>query len=152
MGTAEPALCTQAVYYFGSSCLTELWHQRVQGYAKVSLTVYPSGWWELCSWIIWKTRLFPRGNELPFVSEQSAFCVIWVMEMFSRNEKMFAIWWFCASFLVLTRGSSMTSNCIWSQGLKGCVKYPEYAWCVSLFMHPWLSPSLSSVPAVRTYL
>ncbi len=82
--TAEAALRTQAVYYFGSCCLAKLWHRRIQGYAKVSLIVYPSAWWELCSWIIWKTISSWKQISIPF-------CVIWVTEMFSRNENMFTV-------------------------------------------------------------
>ncbi len=46
------------------------------------LVCVPSGWWELCSWIIWKTISSWQQISFPF-------CVIWVMEMFSRNENMF---------------------------------------------------------------
>lgn len=110
------------------------------------LDCVPYSWWELCSWIIWKTISSWQQISIPF-------CVIWVMEMFSRNEKcslsnnseqVFWLevhqWHQTASFrihLIL--------------GVEG-EREVVYAWCVSLFMHPWLSPSLSSVPAVKTYL
>lgn len=76
----------------------------------------PSGWW-----VLWS------ANYCYVWVSGSALCVIWMMEVFFRNEKMFTIWRFCASFLVFH--SRFINNdvkllhleCICSQGLKGCM-------------------------------
>lgn len=87
---------------------------------------------ECYSWINWQTT--SSWHQIAVWVSGSAFCVIWVMEVFFRNEKMFSIWWSCASFLVFTRSSSiMTSNC-----------YTWNAFVLRVWRDAW---SISSMPA-----